>query len=201
MTTCTVLMYDHECKPLRISGIDVFLFKGRSEHMITSGLTGPMPAEAAYGVTLEISVRRPVRVSLLIHDSKHIYSGNSYVNLHGGLRSRLDLVLLANPRSPGGLGESPDLNPPDGDDSGLHYIYRAIQEQRHWSEVEKEAVVNLVTNFAAFIEPKLGLSSSGIEAIALNWEQALRAVGIDSQRLISTLERVSVGAHVVSMSA
>lgn len=199
MPNCRVLIYDHNCQPLQIPQIDVFLFKGRSAYVICNGFTGKIRGQAAFGVDLQVSMDPPSPISVIVLDPQKIYTGNTYFNLHGGVATRLDLILFANPRSPGGEGYGgPSLNAPPDDKAGIQYTHRAIRAQPYWSSSEKQAVENLVSNFVTFVAPNLESPSTEFGRVAENWATALTALGIEPMRLLraqqtrAKVERVAV---------
>lgn len=183
-----VLLYDVANSPLQVNGIRVELHDASAHKMLKHGISAdlnPLPGglpSKEWGVLLNFpSGTRPV--DILILDPNYQYPGNSLRYLNGDLSDEVYMDLLQLPSGPGGGGPPQASTPPS--------LNVWIDEQHKWSPKEKEAVRNLIFNYALIVGPSMvaGRVPQHLHEIAQNWTTAAQKVGVPEAALNVVAQR------------
>jgi hypothetical protein len=176
----TVLLYDASNQPLRVKGIRVELFDASSGLLVDAQNSANLdpnagPLSVEWGVVLSFTAGTSP-LDLLLTDPLYRYPGNTVRYLNGDLQDRVYIDVLQLPQSVGG-----QTGPPVS--AGALDLVSWVQAGLHWSEPDKDAVLNLLFNYLRVIvaRPARTERSQRLKEVALNWEAALDRLGIPSQ--------------------
>lgn len=177
-----IVIYDTANRPLKVSGITIELYENGSGTLLTSALPDSfpipgVPSSALWGATLAYgATTRPVDV--YFSHAMHKYPGNVIAQLNGAVDDWVDVDLLALPSIGGGGGSLPAP-------ATTAVIQDWVSRSPRWTKDEKQAVLQLVTNFSRFILPyrESFPRNQALLKVAMNWGQALEKVGVNPRLL------------------
>jgi hypothetical protein len=179
-----VYIYDDTNKVLQVNGIQVELYNTRTgtllDKQVSADLNPPAgggPPSNEWGVKLNFPLPHNDPADIIITDKKYEYPGNVARHLYAGGSDRVNIDLL---KIPSGAGGQQRVAP-----ATTGELARWIEAAPLWSDMEKEAVKNLVFNYVnIFVSRGDSLNSlSGLQKAARNWEKALRRLEIDPETL------------------
>jgi hypothetical protein len=174
-----ICLYDSTNQPLTIKGINVELYDASTKTKVDGDLSddlNPGAKPAVWGVVLKFpSGNTPL--DLYISDPKYTYPGNTIVNLNGDLADDVLIDLLALPPGPGGQRSSP---PPS---LTLTDLNTWLASRSEWSPEQREAVRNLIFNYARLVSIEPERETEAFTALRSNWEAALKKVGVDPDKI------------------
>jgi hypothetical protein len=172
----TILLYDSSNQPLRVAGIRVELFDVGTGALVDAKNSANLNPAAGqnsseWGVVLTFTPGSSP-LDILISDPLYRYPGNTLRYLNGDLQDQVFLDVLQLPPVPANQATPPSGNILD--------IITWVNGTEAWDDSEKDAVLNLVFNYARVItaHPERVQHSEGLVAVAANWEGALARVGI-----------------------
>jgi hypothetical protein len=180
-----VCLYDSTNQPLMVKGIRVELYDASTKSYIdgdNSDDLKPGAGPATWGVVLTF-LPGSTPVDIYVSDPKYTYPGNTMRHLNGDLGDEVFMDLMALPSSPGGQQPSP-ASPASGE---VRAINQWIDGHGEWKEEQRQAVRNLVFNYAQILPFESIASTSGeFRAMLNNWETALKRTGFQPESLKRT---------------
>lgn len=183
MATKTIYLYDDTNNVLRVRGIQVELYNRQTgtllDKQFSDDLNPPVAGGSSneWGVRLAFSIPQNEPVDILFTDSNYEYPGNAIRHLYAGGSDEVNVDLLRIPSGPGGQWEEPP--------SHAGQLARWIHDAPQWSQIEKEAVENLVFDFVSIFVPRWDSLQelNDLSRTAGNWTEALSKLGIDADKL------------------
>lgn len=172
-----VLLFDDNNNPLKIAGISIELFDNLAGTLLASGLSvnlNPAAGNASieWGTSLNFP-SCPNAVDIYINDANFEYPGNTLKSLNGSQNDDIDLDLLKIASSP--LTATLPLT------ATPHQIVTAIGAEENWSPSEKQAAINLLSNYTALLYENIAATKEMPEELKIifnQWQFALANLGI-----------------------
>jgi len=189
-----VCLYDSTNLPLTVKGIRVELYDASTKAFIdgdNSKDLSPGATPATWGVTLTFpSGTTPV--DIYVSDPKYTYPGNTMRHLNGDLGDDVFMDLMALPSGPVGQPPAPS-SPSSGE---VREINQWVEIHGGWEEEERQAVRNLIFNYAQILPFEFIANTSGeFRAVLSNWETALKRLGFQTESLKKNQQKAqSMGA-------
>ncbi|HEY8917639.1 MAG TPA: hypothetical protein VIM87_14435 [Chitinophaga sp.] len=173
-----VLLFDDSNNPLKIAGISIELFDNLTGTLLASGLSVNLNPAAGlaskeWGTSLSFSPSCPNAVDIYINDANFEYPGNTLKSLNGSQNDDIDLDLLKIALSPLTTSLPTSATP--------HQIVAAIGAEKNWSLAEKQAAINLLSNYTALLYERIAETKEMPEELRVifdRWQLALANLGI-----------------------
>lgn len=168
-----VLLFDDSNNPLKIAGISIELFDNLTGTLLASGLSVNLnpPAGLAsteWGTSLTFS-SCPNAVDIYINDASFEYPGNTLKSLNGSQNDDIDLDLLKIASSPL-TAALPNTATP-------RQIVTAIGAEKNWSPSEKQAAINLLSNYTSLLYERIADTKEMPEELRVIFERWALALG------------------------
>jgi hypothetical protein len=188
-----VILYDSSNSPLQIAGIRVELYDASSKAYVdgddSDDLNPASRPSDQWGVVLNFG-SGATPVDIYVSDPTYKYPGNTLRYLNGDLADEVLMDLMQLPSGPGG-------QPSITTRPSVPEINTWVDSGAEWTNEEREAVRNLIFNFAQSFTggEKPGSISTNFSALRSNWESALRRVGLNPSLLQNPRRQVSKASY------
>ena len=177
-----ILLYDSSNSPLQVAGIRVELYDAITKAYLDGDDSKDLNPKKAPSDTWGVVLKFPsgaTPVEIFINDLTYEYPGNTMRFLNGDLADEVLMDLMHLPSGPGG-------QPPPSQPATPPAINKWVDSGFNWTDEEREAVRNLIFNFALALAPEAQDSgSTEFQDLKSNWQQALKKVGFKPELLLN----------------